>query len=417
MRSRRRLLAAGMVTVGVLAGAVTPGVSAAAPDEEEVAATGPPRVTATEILPPEGYRIERPGGGAYQIDDGGTVLLHLRPREGGIHHSALWRRGTFERIDPPEAPAPDVLDLSDRGRYTTGRVDRPPCDHPWWCPRPFVWHGGEATLLPTGGLPGHGLRVDDRGRVVVGQLELPCDPGFACPSELVAWIEGELVRPPTVAGAVPQLYPYDLNNRGQVAVSLLADDGTSHAAVWHVGGEMVRLVTAEGVRSTAVDINDRGDVVGWRGPASDLEAGGGFLWRDGEMVDLGSAFSPGKVNDRGQVVGSCATPDRSRYYACLWDDGELIDLGTPDGLTDAGIIPVDVNDHGQVVGYGRTAADRVRKAYLWQDGHLVDLGAVAGAHAASAVDIEDLNDRGQILGTIRDPGVLARDRPVVWTMR
>lgn len=415
MSARRQLLAAGMVvSMAVLAGSVTPAVSVATPGEDRAVADAP-LITVAEIRPPQTSRIEPPNDGRYQMDDQGTVLLQLRPVGGGIYRSALWQEGTFEVIDPPEASDPDILDLSDQGRFTTGRVNRPPCEHPWWCPQPLLWHGGETTLLPTDGLTGTGELVDDRGRVVVGQLHHPCESGV-CPSELVGWADGQLVRPPVVGDAVPEGHAVDLNNSGQAILNLLADDGTSRAAVWDVGGEIVDLGTAGGVTSAAVDINDRGDVVGWwSGPTSGPPTGGGFLWRDGEMILLDGPMSPEKVNDRGQVVGRCPDPDGTRVDACLWDDGELIDLGTPEGLTDGGITPVDINDHGQVIGIGRTAADRVRHAFLWLNGQTIDLGAVAGT--TDHVDVYDINDQGQIIGRIGEPRpYLAPPPPVLWTV-
>ncbi|MFF0469230.1 hypothetical protein ACFYPX_17585 [Micromonospora zamorensis] len=66
------------------------------------------------------------------------------------------------------------------------------------------------------------------------------------------------------------------------------------------GYRLVELGTLGGDSSSAVAMNNRGDVVG-RAQAADGTYSG-FLWRHGRMTDLG-ALTPTDVNDRGQVVG------------------------------------------------------------------------------------------------------------------
>jgi uncharacterized membrane protein len=55
-------------------------------------------------------------------------------------------------------------------------------------------------------------------------------------------------------------------------------------------------------QSYAVDINDRGQIVG-------LSGGHGVMWHDGVLTDLVTnaslgSINPTAINDRGQVVGS-----------------------------------------------------------------------------------------------------------------
>jgi probable HAF family extracellular repeat protein len=76
---------------------------------------------------------------------------------------------------------------------------------------------------------------------------------------------------------------------------------------------------------TPFDINNRGQIVGYR--TIELAGGlapGAFLWRDGEITDLGTlggirsrAFA---INDRGQVVGlsEIAPPESEMDHAFLW---------------------------------------------------------------------------------------------------
>ncbi|MFG1897288.1 hypothetical protein ACGFIP_25070 [Micromonospora zamorensis] len=66
------------------------------------------------------------------------------------------------------------------------------------------------------------------------------------------------------------------------------------------GYRPVEVGTLCGDSSSAVAMNDRGDVVG-RAQAADGTYRG-FLWRHGRMTDL-AAFTPTDVNDRGRIVG------------------------------------------------------------------------------------------------------------------
>lgn len=361
-----------------------------------------PRITVTDIVPPEGLTVDLLPNA--EIDAHGSALVGLSD---GRH--ALWHRGAFEIFEtPPEGAFPTgVNDLSDRRRVAAGLTNLASCP-PFTCPVPAVWDDGQATILPTDGLYGSARWVNDRGTMVAGSLRNETPDGRR--RELVGWVDGELVRGP--AGADDDVIA--MNNRGQ-ALIIVPVDGTWHAAVWQVGGEVTDLgIPVGGDVGAPVDINERGEVAGWRTTPAGPR---GFLWRDGEVVDLGP-MEPADLNDRGQVVGLCITPDAppsaDTIYACLWDDGELIDLGDP-RPAETGYVADDddarVNNVGQVIAhvYVYPPDGGIEEhAHLWQDGQWIDLGAAAG-FTGNAEPI-DINDRGQVLGTLGE-------RPVIWTVR
>lgn len=150
---------------------------------------------------------------------------------------------------------------------------------------------------------------------------------------------------------------------------------------------MTDLGSLGGDRSTASDINDRGQVVG----KSTNEQGWqhAFVWQDGVMTALEpmpwGGYGNG-INSRGQVVGSFYT-DAGEQHAYIWEDGVTTDLGTF-GVPDSYGWASDVNNQGQAVGlfppYG----------FLWEDGVLLDLETLGGSEAAASA----INDRGQVVG-------------------
>jgi len=121
-----------------------------------------------------------------------------------------------------------------------------------------------------------------------------------------------------------------------------------------------------------------------------------------------------RVSAHGSSTSSTATGEGP--HAFIWRDGEMTDLGVPPG--GALPFPEALNDHDQVVGSYFRPEDRTRHAFLWQDGRMIDLGALAGAEASEATDI---NDQGQISGFVSTDedgdGFHETSRPVTWTVR
>jgi probable HAF family extracellular repeat protein len=144
------------------------------------------------------------------------------------------------------------------------------------------------------------------------------------------------------------------------------------------------------------------------------------------IVDLGTlpgdTFSNAlNVNDRGQVVGLSGTADGT-MHAVLWDGDAIIDLGTLGAASSAawgsravlwdrgsivqllGLLPsgcgfaLDINNHGQIVGACHSNPNVVGgdpHGVLWVDGEPIDLGTLPGRPQSGA---NAINDRGMIVG-------------------
>lgn len=158
------------------------------------------------------------------------------------------------------------------------------------------------------------------------------------------------------------------------------------------------LGTLGGEWSSAVDINDIGQVVG----TSVNRLGGerAFLWGQGMMRELptlaGLTTHAYALNNREQVVGESLDAG-GHYHAVLWAGRILRDLGVVDGEHSAATA---INDTGQVVGYTMSGGIRT-KALLWVKGTVRDLGTLGGEDSASAGGI---NKSGQVVGSAATGG-------------
>jgi probable HAF family extracellular repeat protein len=152
----------------------------------------------------------------------------------------------------------------------------------------------------------------------------------------------------------------NLNNRGQVVgYSNLAGDLTAHPFLWTKPGPMQDLGTLGGALGFAIWANEAGEVVGSTTIQGD-QAFHGFLWKKVIMTDLG-ALSPLPnslaqwINSMEQVVGFAASSDFSVQAAFLWENGgPMVNLNTlvPPGSSLQLAAAFNINDRGEISGEG-----------------------------------------------------------------
>lgn len=165
------------------------------------------------------------------------------------------------------------------------------------------------------------------------------------------WENGQMRTLPTPGG--PGI-ANAINRHGMVAGSF-EDNVTSHTHAFR--GSLtaaIDLGTLGATYSTANDINDDGDCVGFYGDLIETRA---FIYRDGTMQDLGtlggSQGDAWAINNRGVVVGSSRTATRDRH-AFVWngtmhDLNDLLDAASQGWtLTHA----TDINEGNVIVGDG-----------------------------------------------------------------
>ena len=126
--------------------------------------------------------------------------------------------------------------------------------------------------------------------------------------------------------------------------------GFMRAVIWDGDGSVTDLGVLPGdERSSAQDLNDLGDIVGWsRGPGGDRAV----LWRNGTILDLSPMTTARAVNNYGVVVGAVAKFDTiygRRYAPALWNNARLTELPIPAGQWGFDFA-LSINDDGLIVG-------------------------------------------------------------------
>jgi probable HAF family extracellular repeat protein len=356
------------------------------------------------------------------------------------HHYKLIDLGTLggpqsyiESI-PPESiinlrgAAADYADTSALDPYS------PNCFNPdCFVSHTFVWQRGVVTDLGSlpGGYSSYASSINALGEIVGASQNGQIDPLTLYPeSNAVLWKNG-IIDLGTLGGN--QSLANAINDRGQVVGAalnaipdpfagialtgvntfgsfaqsyLFAPAATeTHAFLWR-GGEMQDLGTLGGPDSTAVVVNDRGQVAGesfinFIANPSGVPTIDPFLWEKGQMVDLGTLGGtfgfPTWLNNRGQVVGVSNLAGDQAHHAFLWDKKQgLKDLGTLGGYSSASYANW-INDAGEIVGESDslTASLTASRAFLWKNGVMTNLGTVAGDACSVA---NSINSQGQIVG-------------------
>lgn len=164
---------------------------------------------------------------------------------------------------------------------------------------------------------------------------------------------------------------------------------------------LVAFVWKDGVRTDfqvfgwgtqVYGVNDSGQVVGsYRPQASVYERA--FLWRAGTAVDLGTggrtSSSAMAINNQGQVVGYIGGPEATcsgwnTDRAVLWENGVLSQLEGPEPLCAGAAMARDINDAGDIVG-DEYDYQRFPHAVIWRNGVLTRLFADTNTSEASGI--------------------------------
>ena len=236
-------------------------------------------------------------------------------------------------------------------------------------------------VVDLGVLPGatysFATAVNDRG-VVVGESG----------TRAVLWQDGRIVDLDVRAGVSSTAV--DVNDRGEV-IGDLTDGAGNRAFRWSAGQGTV-LPPLPGDRSSfATAINERGEVLGNSSGDGGLRA---VLWRpDGRTVDLTARTGLAVIadlDDSGRFVGGVA-PDGMNTLPALWSEGRTTVLtGTP-GIASA------INRAGAVTGYHHTGV--TPGSFTWEGGRLTAVPLLPGMDEWSFMHAQAITARGLVVGT------------------
>jgi len=181
----------------------------------------------------------------------------------------------------------------------------------------------------------------------------------------------------------------DINDKGQVSgwrVSGAAADG---AFLWRAGKFQFVPPPSGGFYSRALGLNDWSELAGDYATDSP-DRGHGFFWRGGRMREI--AAIPGEsslqvvhLNNRREVVVFSSHPQTGDEYY-IWQGGRVTPL---ERVPNRRLEPRRINDRGVVV--GDASGGGTYLPLLWQDGSAMLLDLPNGATSASGDDINDHN--------------------------
>jgi len=288
--------------------------------------------------------------------------------------------------------------------------------------RAVLWRNGGMTDLGTleGGYESWAYAVDSRGEVAGMFTNTTADPnsmfGSGYQTRAFVWQDGVMQDLGTLGGT--NAWAFLINERGQVVgwsyLSSVPNSGcwggfptiniATGSFIWDKQNGMRNLGSLGGMCTTAMAINNRGQIVG----ISSFEGEAtwhGFLW-DGSMHDLGGSLGGSfsqvyGISEAGDVVGFASLAGDTTYHAALWRGiGKITDLGVIGGNFPCSSAH-SINAKGQVVGEA-TDCGFTFHSFLWEDGSLFDLNDLIPPSPLVLASAQTINDRGEIAGTAFD---------------
>ena len=236
--------------------------------------------------------------------------------------------------------------------------------------------------------------INDAGVIVGSANAGGTDLGHA-----VLWSDGSVVQDLGTLGTGFYSEAWGVNNLGQVVGWSYTNEGHGltgvHGFLYSEKEGLIDL-TPESDTGSALDINDAGQVTGYKTAFGGYHA---FRWQGGTFVDLGVlpgfAYSFGwAINASGQVAGnSTSGSGNSERFVRYTDGGGLQNLGGA-GEHNVGW---GINAWGTVVG---TRGQSQSRAVLHRDaGGLQDLDTLIDPSLGWVLlGANDINDKGQIVG-------------------
>src|SRR5580700_2595938 len=161
---------------------------------------------------------------------------------------------------------------------------------------------------------------------------------------------------------------------------------------------ITRIPAAQGANSSALGINNNGEVVGYSFSGEDYQA---FLYStsDHSLIDVGSLG--GKINaacainDAGQITGYSQDGNGNILAFVFSPNQPIVSLGTLDGASTSEAF--GINSSGAVVGDSQSGTQNHRPALFYKNA-VQDLGLGSSNEPDALETAYAINDAGQIVG-------------------
>jgi probable HAF family extracellular repeat protein len=286
-------------------------------------------------------------GTAFDINEHGQVAGDYT-RADGRRRAFVWQSGTWIDVADGDNDA-QAYGINQQGSAVGGAVSSTT-----QIEGAFVWKNGALSRLPTLGGVSAAEAINDWG-LIVGHSKPPSSEQYP-PSHAVAWFNGLIFDLGTLGGSNSSAL--DVNERGQiVGVSDIA--AGSQRAFLYECGRMKELGSMGDTYSIARSINDFGQVVGVaQVPLVGLRA---FFYDRGKMVEIPTgtlwASDARDVNNRGEIVGYIEDIVFSHSFLLSNGRVELLRDLVPSHDCWAQLAAQSINDHGDIVGSGKRCSD------------------------------------------------------------
>jgi len=226
--------------------------------------------------------------------------------------------------------------------------------------------------------------IADNGDLVDFFVAAPLAPGFLVQQLRAVPISCEQARFTTPTG---------INNRGEVVGNCIFPSANPSAQGFlrRANGEFVFLSAPGATSTSAANLNDRSEVVGF------YTAGGrthGFAWANGvfQTVDLphSQTFIRG-INNLGQIVGDYIDLSGRDHGFIRYPDGSFSPIDFPGAQA---TFAEDINDNGDVVGGYRESQGQTH-SFLLKNGRMAPFEVPFPSTRTGALGI---NQKGQLTG-------------------
>jgi uncharacterized membrane protein len=261
--------------------------------------------------------------------------------------------------------------------------------------RGYIWVNGSMRAL--GKVEEHAFAINRAG-AVVGDF-----PGGKR-DELHAyiWFRDKMVDLAPVAGSWSSAV--SINDDGDVAGNYSRLMSMPYGLLWTAKGHNAIALSADVMN--VYGISKRNSVVGTVVLGKNFGASRAFLWRAGRLSMLpvpreASSSIATAINANNVVVGYIEIDGRNR--PCVWTLGKSL---TYKALSPSRGEALAVNNENEIVGDVDNRSDALDHATLWRNGKATDLNSLLPAHDLWQLEVASgINNKGEVVGWGKHNGI------------